>query len=432
MKIEKRIYHDDTLLSNRATTYLAANAFLVIAFATIIAASPSTGSSRLILELAIIFIGMFMALGFTTIGRRSVIAIQFWRECSNSNAPVRDGDLFKFFRDGIVVLPDGTVISRKRPDEFRGAPGTIGHEIPWRWGVIGTPNNALGVILPLCLASFWAAASFTVSAAGGMTILTVLIPTAFVFGTFISIAGLSAFAVMMATWSPQGVSISAPRTLLAVLGRGIQYDPHSREDPEGWIPSPDYETCTRSADGKPIHSALTLKEERGSSNWVVGGGQLNVDAAVAILRRTPMPCALGFAHPADYLRKYDGANDGPSESEPMERALKRALRDSIVIPYSGIGIGASNTRAEVENVMKLAKERRFEAVRFLTISPHVPRVSLYAQSAKLVKFSIESAETVLLSLEPDQAERIRTLQSSVAYRNTISDERFGIADSLDL
>lgn len=214
------------------------------------------------------------------------------------------------------------------------------------------------------------------------------------------------------------------RVLLAVLGRGIQ------KTGEKWEPTGDFEVFRKDQDGRMVHSATPISDNDDDENCLIGGGKLNVEAAALLLRRTKMRCVLGYAPPAPYLRSLGG----PSESLPMGKLLRSLVPGADINDWKdGLESEKSNTIVEVNNVMKLAGQIGIKEVRFLTISPHVPRVTLIAQKApkeQAVKFTVESSETIISTLEPASRTRIARIQQSKAYRRTVAAENVGISTLL--
>ena len=212
------------------------------------------------------------------------------------------------------------------------------------------------------------------------------------------------------------------RELLAVLGRGIQWDGRR------WLPTPDLEMY-RLVDGRPRHSVRPLTADPASPMFLIGGGLLNVDAATEWLQREPKDCVLGFAGPSPYLHRFDGEQDGPSESEVMSEELERRVPRASVTRWSGVQDVPTNTSVEVHNVLDHAERAGYTRVRFLSVSVHLPRVALWAQRFARVEFTLESSETVLLLWRPEEAARIARLQASPAYRRTVLREQLGIEEA---
>lgn len=201
--------------------------------------------------------------------------------------------------------------------------------------------------------------------------------------------------------------------LLAVLGRGVQ-QVNGR-----WVPSPDLEVYN----GR-YHSPTPIPGDDAHPNCRIGGGQLNADAAVAFLKRTPIPCVLGDARTAKYLRDVGG----PSEHEVLTEAVRLALPSVRVIEAKGPDRGPSNTRIEIHHMVSLARRRGFRHVLFLTVLAHLPRVLLLAERevGRSLVCSGASSEAVLLTHRPDQRDRISRLLGSRALMRTVEMELSGV------
>lgn len=210
-----------------------------------------------------------------------------------------------------------------------------------------------------------------------------------------------------------------------MLGRGIQL-----ADGE-WRPTPDLEVYRQGSD-RPLHYAFPTTPNPDDPLCLVGGGQLNLDAAVAAVRAGARTVVLGFAAPSRYLREVGG----PSESVVMSAALRRASPRADIIEWSGPPGEETNTESEVRNALGLARERGFTSVRFLTVSPHLPRVLLIAQLASIdlgrtgssaPDWDGVSSDSIVASLGAANRARVARLRSSAAYRRTVAFESRGVA-----
>lgn len=205
---------------------------------------------------------------------------------------------------------------------------------------------------------------------------------------------------------------SAP-DLLAVLGRGIQ-----RVDGR-WTPTSYLEVYN----GRR-HSATPLRGGDEHPQCRVGGSQINIDAAVEVLKRAPIPCVLAYCPRAKYLRVIDG----PSENAVMTQALLKRLPDAEVIRWTERDRGPSDTLIEIRDVVQLARQRGFRHVLFLTILAHVPRVLLLAEREipSPIRFTVASSETVLLAHRPKLYRRISKLMASRAFVRSVNLEILGV------
>ena len=425
-----RVYHEDKLLSDRIDSYLAANAFLVIAFATVFLTSAVSLWAAIIVQTSIVLLGLFLAFFYISIGSRNRIAIEFWRECEQAGLhSVNDKHLFTYFERGQVHLPGGIIKSYPR-GKSNAEEGSVRASVPWKWDWVGSPNHVIGVWVPRGIATFWVVLSSTISYGATTSIEGHPLPvTPLLFAPMLVVAILLFIAWAPPKGHPKWVKTD-DQTLLAVLGRGIQ------KVGENWVPTEDLEVFIRDQKGKPVHSPTRLAVDDSNENCLIGGGELNVHAAALLLSRTKMGCVLGYAPPASYLRNPQV--EGPSESLPMGELLRSLVPNAEVIDWNdGQGSEESNTDLEVGNVMKLASRIGVKEVRFLTISPHVPRVTIIAQKTKedlklRVDFTIESSESILSDLEPECRDRIAHIQQSKAYRRTVFAEYEGVKKLLGI
>lgn len=167
-EILTRIYHEDDLLAQRTTYFITANAFLALAFATLLVAKPPPGIDVLPGELAIVGLALFLAYFSLAFGRRHAIAIDFWRQVEKAR-PENFADSVQrdFYRDGWATVRGTGSISvisavPRRPETPTGANGSVYGSVPWRLGFVGSTNNAIGVLVPTAIAVFWVLVSLAI------------------------------------------------------------------------------------------------------------------------------------------------------------------------------------------------------------------------------------------------------------------------------
>ena len=421
-----RIYHEDSLLADRNFGYMSVNAFLFVGYVTALVFIQKIGLELSIIQLSAIILGIFLGIFHISIGKRTEFAISFTRALERSGLKkAKDRYLFEFYRDGMVITKNAFITTKSVSKKNRTKKGTMYGSIPWRWKFVGSVNNVVGVIIPFGIVLFWISVSFTVQ--------TGLAPIQ-IHGleiAFNDVIGISTFVVTMAflfgmrlSWPKDPQEFRSNDTILAVLGRGIQFQQ------ERWVLTPDIETY-RLKNGKPEHSAVPLTPGTESTADLVGGGLLNVEAAALFLNRTPMLTLVGYAPPADYLIKWDGTNDGPSEGKIMGERLKELVPNAKIIEWNqnGLHLSAlkkSNTELEVRNIVHFADSNGFHKILFLTVSAHMKRVRLIASKYFEGSFDIISSEDILTLLDPGQKSRIGTSLKLEADKRTIGYEKIGI------
>ena len=420
--LQERVRHEDALHGERTLAYLTGNAFLVIAFATVLFAHPGNLPAEPGTALAIAIIGSLLGFLFIAVGRRSVIAIRFWRECEKAGiASGSDDDLRTFYQDGCVVLRNGALIERATNGLTAVGPrGTIYGAVPWRWRRTRSTNDVLGTLLPSAFTAFWVIIAFGNLWNRSFSIQGLTLPEVVPVGAFALIVILLS-AVYYVTWPETPFHDKSPK-ILAVMGRGIQ------KVGDGWVPSPDFEMYERIVlpgrvefrhPGKPGEAI-----DQTSDRCRLGGGELNVLAAAEIVDSYGL-CVLGFAHPAPYLGK-----DGPSESHWMSIALKARAPDATVREWDGEGdiSRISNTEMEVNNILEFATQQSVERVVFLSLESHLPRVMALARRAckSEIKTYRLSSESVIHELRPDLRARLRKFESSLGHERTLTSERAGL------
>ena len=426
----ERIYREDELLAHRNLAFLTASSFLVIAFVNVLVASQLATLGKSLVELAIVGIGLFLSFFSVALGRRTVLAINFWRECENAGLKaedVTDAALFSFYTEGSAVLPRGVIIVGKNDStNIRGTPGSVRYAIPWRWSWVGSTNDVVGVLLPLSFAIFWMFLSFMVFPDWSFQVGVITVPSSLLVGIGTAAVVVPFFIWMALTLPLRPQRLSPPCELLAVLGRGIELRNGK------WVPTEDVSPYVLDTSGRPLHVPDFPSSDKETIVYLAGGGRMNVEAAASLLKKQPCACILGFARPARYLQ----TSGGPSESEPMSDLLEHILDSQAQVERWNIRYGGdrveSNTSVEVENAFRYAKEKGYVRIQFLTISPHLPRVRKYAEECRAkpefsgIHFTYLASDSVLEMSDPKERRRIRRLRQSKEWIETQHYEWMGL------
>lgn len=142
-----RLYHEDTLLTQRTYNYLTFNVFL----AAILAFKGVNGMSLGPFGYLVAAMGAIISILQVAFGRRIETAIDFWRVYARAieekaEIPV-DHLLFIFYKTGEVDTPWGTISKREvnRKAVFK--------TLPWRW--MPSTNTMIGVLLPFLIGTLW-------------------------------------------------------------------------------------------------------------------------------------------------------------------------------------------------------------------------------------------------------------------------------------
>ena len=421
-----RIYHEDSLLADRNFGYMSVNAFLFVGYVTALVFIQRAGLELSIIQLSAIILGIFHGIFHISTGKRTEFAISFTRALERAGLKkAKDRYLFEFYRDGMVITNSAFITTKSVSKKNRIKKGTMYGSIPWRWKFVGSVNNVVGVIIPFGIVLFWISVSFTVQT--GLAPIHICRSEI----SFNNVIGISTFIVTMAfliamrwSWPKDPQEFRSNDTILAVLGRGIQFQQ------KRWVLTPDIETY-RLLNGKPEHSAIPLGPGTEGTVDLVGGGLLNVEAAALFLNRTPMLTLVGYAPPAEYLKRWDGTNDGPSEGRIMGERLKELVPNAKIIEWDKNSshlpdVEKSNTELEVRNIVHFAISNGFHKLLFLTVSAHTERVRLIASKYDDVSFDVISSEDIITLLDPGQRPRIGNFLKIEADKRTISYERIGI------
>jgi hypothetical protein len=221
------------------------------------------------------------------------------------------------------------------------------------------------------------------------------------------------------------------RTLLAVLGRGslMKY-------PGGpW-------TITRDLDVwvLGVKRPIVLSEQNDENpNSVIGGGQLQIAAAICISIETdPDLVVFAYGNRSPYLGK-----DYPSESHVMSDAFKKEMHQlgrtsPPVEVFNEERWGtdkSSGTYQEVHNMLTLANRMGVDEVVFLTVQVHMNRVlGMIAKHLKDPEFEslrnkwrFEITESVLLRCNAAKyAGRINMMFGSQSFVRNLGREHKGL------
>jgi hypothetical protein len=223
---------------------------------------------------------------------------------------------------------------------------------------------------------------------------------------------------------------------VAVLGRGIQrlseVGPNSLT--ASWTLTQDLEVCDKDS----AHLPIRVPVDDDSPYCMVGGGDMNVEAGVALIRLykpTLVVCAYGGRS------KYLESIGAPSESEVMSDAmhydprldgvafnLKRWTRErQLPVP--------SNTRQELLNIFDLALESSRKRIALVTVGVHVPRtatyitkhLSVYPKYRDLSPVLFESEEVLLAADRRYYGPRVEALRNSKSFARNWEREAVGIS-----
>jgi hypothetical protein len=163
-------------------------------------------------------------------------------------------------------------------------------------------------------------------------------------------------------------------------------------------------------------------------NSVIGGGELNLAAAVALYEYfNPYLTVFAYGNRSPYLlqRNY------PSESEIMTHLFQGIIRERLgvnprvdIFDEAARQVEGSGTFREVRNILELALTKNFDEVVLVTVLVHMTRVlgmvAKHLQTPGLGnlrgKIQPEVSECVLMRFEPAQyANRVWELVSSKSY-----------------
>lgn len=218
--------------------------------------------------------------------------------------------------------------------------------------------------------------------------------------------------------------------LLAVLGRGIQ-----QISDGNWDVTEDLEVYDPA--GAHLLKRVSFVDDH-NPHCLVGGGQLNILAGVALHRKLGaelMVC--GYAHRLPYLV----AGDGPTDSEVGSACFRAGLEaeglplpEILVWPRDKVMPDRSNTARELLNMFELALQRGSKHVSVVTVALHLPRTILFARhhvrerpDFRALEISFYASEQVLVEANPGlYATRVLALQMSQAYARTAFYERRGV------
>ncbi len=423
----ERIYHEDKLLADRNAGYMSVNAFLFVGYVTALALVRTPGLVLSIIQFSVIVLGIFLGIFHIAIGRRNEFAIAFMRALERAGKlKFKDSYLFEFYKEGKIMIDSDVLIASKSVNIWKGGkPRTMFNSIPWKWKFVGSANNVVGVIIPLGIVLFWVAISFTIQTGlEPIHVWKILFPINILIGLLLLVVIIAFLTVMEESWPEEPQEFSAKDTILAVLGRGIQF----REG--AWTPTQDIETYKLNK-GIPEHSPVPLKSGTAGTVDLIGGGSANVEAASLFLSKMPMLTLTGFAPPAEYLKKWNDEDDGPSEGLVMANKIKESGTSATIMTWEQLnsnyrGDEKSNTELEVKKIIEFAKSIGFHKILFLTVSVHSKRVEFIAGKNHEITFSVISSDEIIETLGSWEHDRIKKLRESEAFKRTLNYEKKGI------
>lgn len=146
--ITGRIYHEDTLLTQRTYNFLTVNVFLG---AALFVGFDQTHGQLTAAGHLVSVIGVVLAALQIALGRRTVTAITFWRtylkQVESKTRLHLDHLLFLFYEAGQVQTPFGVI--RKKDPSGRSVYQTF------PWNVMPSTNTMYGVLLPWLVQTIW-------------------------------------------------------------------------------------------------------------------------------------------------------------------------------------------------------------------------------------------------------------------------------------
>ncbi len=224
------------------------------------------------------------------------------------------------------------------------------------------------------------------------------------------------------------------RTLLAILGRGIQ-----KTASDGlWDLTEDIEVC----DERFAHLPIRVPQDDDHPNSIVGGGHLNLLAGLKLAEKldpTIIVCAYGYR--SEYLKSIDA----PSES--MIMSIKfidlnfmtgRATRKVCAFDeeaWTHLADRPSNTNQEIDNIFRQALFAGIYNVAIVAVGVHTWRSNLMAQlhlssgmpHYNQINLQFYASENVLLEADPEKyGERCRALTGSKSYQRNFQKEQDGV------
>ena len=222
-RIIERVYHEDSLLVQRTSYFVSAHAFLVIAYVSLAVVTISPALDTAVVQVAVLGLGLSLAYLSTALGLRTLVALSFWRVCEKNGVAFSDDLLFKFFKDGEVSIPPpdkagqvavpirGRIVVDLHPagvgqsDKFD---GRMFRSWPWRFDLVGSPNQMSGVLFPVVTGIFWVVLAFALTTPAWNHIPLI--------GTTFAIVSLAAFSWTIHRRPRQAKWQNAPTGFLTV------------------------------------------------------------------------------------------------------------------------------------------------------------------------------------------------------------------------
>ena len=222
--------------------------------------------------------------------------------------------------------------------------------------------------------------------------------------------------------------------LLVCLGRGMQMENEGGK----WVLTDDLEMVAENSGHLAVR---VLPVDDTSDRCMIGGGELNMLAAIELYRRGPEAYSSAvFAYGERSLYLINAG--GPSESEVMSGMFGKHLAN-FGLPPVQISVWAaerkrqddkpSNTGTELENAFVLAEYLGIEELDMVTVSVHWPRTMMFSQllheqpQFQHLKLNYYRSEQVLVEADPVvYGPRWEILRNSTAFKQNFDREALGI------
>ena len=222
-----------------------------------------------------------------------------------------------------------------------------------------------------------------------------------------------------------------PGKLLAILGRGIQQNQRNGL----WEPTEDIEMT----DEKFAHLAVRRPVDDNDPHCIVGGGWLNVFAAVELWKtsdpRYDLVCA-EYGNRSKYLREVGGPSGSWILADKFIRLVIRETGENPTVSLFDEKTQAETcgTNQELRAMFTLAIEHNIAEIHLVTVAVHLPRTLLFAQRHALtnpdfrdLKIVGHASELVLAESDPARyGERAASMFSSQAYQRNLRKEIEGM------
>ncbi len=164
-----RLYHEDSLLSQRTAFFLTVQAFLATGLSVVVSSKTVTNPATI--NLMPVF-GIFLSFFHFAISSRNMRSIEFFRaylSLLEKDLDIKiDKGLYEFYNSGIVITKYGMIGKRTTKES------NISETFPWNTRFLNSSLQIIAIWLPFAIGVFWSVAAALLSSINFLYVFPVL------------------------------------------------------------------------------------------------------------------------------------------------------------------------------------------------------------------------------------------------------------------